>query len=160
MFFLYKMFFLLIFIGGKGIYSQEVFSNLKNPKDIQVFTTVSESLVCQCGCRFLLSVCPHIECPWGIPARRIIEKEILLGKSAEKIVYSFKNGFGNEIYKNTEAKLLLEQGKKQFVEELMRGYGRKIQGKTSFFLPVLLIIIFFLIAVFLIVYWYNKNKKI
>ena len=53
------------------------------------FNAISDRLVCQCGCRMILGVCNHQNCPSGIPMRQEIENKLQAGASNDVIVDSF-----------------------------------------------------------------------
>ena len=151
--------FLISTFSASSAFPQEVYSNLKRPHHVQSFTEISNTLVCQCGCNFVLSLCPHVECPWGIPARRFIEEKIKQGVSSQEIIDGFKNGFGPEIRNEEYVQKLMDQGREKLREELVKGYGPKISAKSSLFLPSLLLVSLVLGGVFLIRYWFRKKSK-
>ena len=47
----------------------------------QSIDNISSRLVCQCGCGYILSNCPHENCPSAIPMRESISKALKDGKS-------------------------------------------------------------------------------
>ena len=105
-----------------------------------------------------MSVCPHVECPWGIPARRFIEEKIKQGLSVQQILHGFKNGFGPRIYKEKYTQKLLANGHENLVEELVKGYGPQISAQNSLFLPFILLGLAALGGVFLVFYWFRRNR--
>ena len=147
----------LIFLPNTALFSQEVYSNLKKAQHVQTFTEISNSLVCQCGCNFVLSVCPHVECPWGIPARHFIEEKIKQSLSTPQIVQGFKKGFGASIYKDKYTQKLISNGHEQLVKELVKGYGPQISAQSSLFLPFLLLALAALGGILLVLFWFRHN---
>ena len=141
--------------------TQEVYTQLRQEKHIQIFTEASNSLVCQCGCNFLLSICPHVECPWGIPARRFIEACIIAGYSSQEIVDGFRNGFGSSLHKDVSLQELLAKGhiEPAMLQDLVKGYGAKVASKHSLLVPILFITLIALTSALLIVRWYRRNFK-
>lgn len=115
----------------QSIGAQAVYTKLKDPKDIQTFTEISHSIVCQCGCGFVLSNCPHVECPFGIPVRRFIENRIREGKSTDEILQGLYFGFGPEVMEDPIVKQLQEQGREDLVRGFQSGFTKKISSKTS-----------------------------
>jgi len=83
------MFFLTTFS-----YSQSSYSTLKDPELLEKFRSISEEIVCECGCGHPLQYCSHKECvAWGM--RSVIENLLVEGKTEEFIVDGFINGFGD-----------------------------------------------------------------
>lgn len=56
-----------------------------NDSDAQ-FKRISQKLVCQCGCNYLLSDCPHLECPSAIPMRKQIRAYLAQGMSEQAVI--------------------------------------------------------------------------
>ena len=151
---------LIFFVLFFNLQAQEVYTDFINQEQIQSFTTVSTNLVCQCGCNFLLSVCPHIECPWGIPVRRFIEQKIREGLSTNEIIDKFKNGFGNSLYSEVYIKKMIENGNKALVDQIAEGYGAKISSVSSLSIPGIIILLFVIFACLFIAFWYKRNFKL
>ncbi len=151
---------LFLSLPSVSINSQKVYTQLKKAKEVQSFTEVSRSLVCQCGCNFLLSVCPHVECPWGIPVRVLIEKRILSGHISHEIVQSFKEGFGNSLADENASYVQMLQNSERYklLSELKKGYTQKISARNSLLFPFLFVSCIFIIAIFLLLYWFRKNR--
>lgn len=78
-------------------------TDLAEPAQIEVFKSVSEKLVCQCGCQMILSVCNHENCPSATPMRQIIEKRILEGASADQIVEEIIKTYGLKVLSSPPA---------------------------------------------------------
>ncbi|MCB1317020.1 MAG: hypothetical protein H7A21_14475 [Spirochaetales bacterium] len=123
--------FSLELLGPAPIDAQAVYTELENPEQIRTFTRVSNAIVCQCGCNFVLSSCPHVECPWGIPVRRFIEARILMGDDADSIVSGLIHGFGPEIRDMPVIQVLIAQGRSDIAQELEVGYGPEVQAHVS-----------------------------
>ncbi len=139
--------------------AQEVYTRLTDHKHVQVFNNVSNRLVCQCGCHFLLSQCPHVECPWGIPARDFIEARILEGQNADQIVGSMEKGFGERYQKDSFVNRLREEGREDLAEGFIRGFGRKVRSDTSSGGMIFLVAGFVLLAGFVAWFWLRKNRS-
>lgn len=75
-------------LNGQGLYT-----DFREPAKTKRFQEVSHALRCLCGCGLVLAVCPHVNCGYGIPARRLIENRIENGESNQEIVNGFVNGF-------------------------------------------------------------------
>lgn len=50
------------------------------------FKRIQGKLVCQCGCSYLLSDCPHLECPSAIPMRKQIRAYLAQGMSEQEVI--------------------------------------------------------------------------
>ncbi len=142
-----------------GLSAQKVYTDLVKPEQVHKFTEISHSMVCQCGCSFVLNVCPHTECPWGIPARRLIEHLILSGLSTEEILNGFQNGFGPSFPNQSYPKKIAEEGNEVLVRSLVHGYGTKITAKSSLLVPYLLLGIAILIGGLIAILWYKRNSS-
>lgn len=148
-----------VFFVAAPLKSQEVYTEFYKPELIQSFSEVSEELVCQCGCNFVLSVCPHVECPWGIPARRFIEERIRSGQDSASIIHGFRYGFGEEIKSFPHVQKLLAQGDSVFVKNLVEGYGPEIVARNSLVTPLLLIALFAGLGILGFSLWWKKSQK-
>ena len=151
--------YLIIFSAHLDIYAQEVYTNLKDPKQVQCFTEVTSSLVCQCGCNQVLSTCSHIDCPFAIPARLFIESRIKSGDTSNQIINGFNKGFGVKIVEDAYVKNLKQKGQKDFIEKLIGGYGPKVLAQHSIWIPIIFLTIASIISGFVISYWYKSNRK-
>ncbi len=153
-------FVILFFIGVNfHIKAQEVYTQLRDPKEVQCFTEVSNALVCQCGCNQVLSLCSHVDCPFAIPARRFIENRIKKGDLCKNIIHSFEKGYSSEIYKDPYAQSLIEKGYKDFIDNLEKGYGPKVLAQHSLLMPIFILIFALLLASLIISLWYKSNRK-
>jgi hypothetical protein len=145
--------------GGHGLHAQNVYTHLTLPQEIAVFNTVSDGLICQCGCHFVLSSCPHVECPWGIPIRRFIETKIRAGASAEEILYKLEHGFGPQVRNEPFVRQLAAEGRTDLVNELERGYGPKIKAHAANLPLIALVTLVALVAAWLGTFWYRRNRR-
>ena len=68
------------------------------------FNAVSDRLVCQCGCKMILGVCNHQNCPSGIPMRQEIENQLRTGASDDAIVDGFVARIGKVVLSEPPAK--------------------------------------------------------
>jgi cytochrome c-type biogenesis protein CcmH/NrfF len=74
--------------------AQSAKSSLEDPVQAARFNSVSNGLVCQCGCNMILRVCNHFECPSAIPMRELIEEKILAGATDDVIITGFAEEYG------------------------------------------------------------------
>ncbi len=163
----YILFSILLFISSAAmptifppLEAQEVYSKLHDSEHLLTFTEVSESLVCQCGCNFVLSSCPHVECPWGVPTRRFIEELIRAGMSTEEILVRFEIGFDRDLLdKSPTIVRMLQEGRGELVSRLGEGYGPAISAKASPWGYLLILIPFFLLAALLLRHWFSSNRS-
>ena len=145
--------------SGHELHAQAVYTDLTDPAMIQVFHEVSDGLICQCGCHFVLSSCPHVECPWGIPVRRFIEIKILEGMGAEEILAKMETGFGPDIRKYELVQGFLAAGREDIVEGLENGWGPGVSAHASPFGLIGIVVFAGLTAIFLFLYWWRRNRK-
>lgn len=139
------------------LYAQNVYTDLTNPEHIKIFNEVSDGLVCQCGCHFVLSSCPHVECPWGIPARRFIEAQILDGMGAEEILTKMDKGFGAGIREQPIVQALIAAGREDIVNGMIAGWGPTIRAHASPIPLIAVIVLGLLSAGWLFLYWRRRN---
>lgn len=137
--------------------AQEVYTELKKPEQIKTFNKVSDSVICQCGCHFILSSCPHVECPWGIPVRRFMENRIREGMDAPAIIEGLENGFGKEYLNDPVVYELRSQGREDLVSNIIEGHGPSIRGTTANWIPVLLISVFVITALLIALRYFRKR---
>jgi cytochrome c-type biogenesis protein CcmH/NrfF len=78
-------------------FAQSAKTQLADPVLATRFNTISDRLVCQCGCQMILRVCNHVNCPSAVPMRQEIEKQLLEGKDDEAIVASFVAAHGQKV---------------------------------------------------------------
>lgn len=141
-----------------GLRAQSVYTNLQDPAAVAIFTEISESIICQCGCNFILASCPHQECPWGIPARRFIENRIQSGMTAPEILVKLEDGFGESARKDPVMIGLAATGQTQLVDQFVHGYGRKISALSSGFIwPISLAGL--LLGAYLAFTWWKRNRR-
>lgn len=85
-------------VGGPVVANaQSAKSSLTDPVLAERFNTISDKLVCQCGCQMILRVCNHFECPSAIPMRAEIEKQLLAGTDDTTIIASFEAEYGKVV---------------------------------------------------------------
>lgn len=139
------------------LYGQNVYTQLNQPAQVAAFTRISDALICQCGCHFVLSSCPHVECPWGIPVRRIIEAEIRAGQSETQILNKLERGFGPALLENQAYREILT-GHERLSDELIRGYGPAIRAHASSLPLVALVVAALAIASLVVSIWLRRNR--
>lgn len=52
----------------------------------EVFGRISDKLICQCGCNYGLSYCPHLECPSAPVLRATIREKLAAGQSEKEVL--------------------------------------------------------------------------
>lgn len=60
-------------------------------------SSVSDKIMCLCGCGSILSVCPHPDCSWGIPAKEDIKKQLEAGKTPDAIIAQYVSKYGEQV---------------------------------------------------------------
>lgn len=60
-------------------------------------SSVSDKIMCLCGCNSVLSVCPHPDCSWGIPAKEDIKQQLAAGKTPEAIIAQYVSKYGEQV---------------------------------------------------------------
>lgn len=61
------------------------------------FRRVSNRLLCQCGCNYMVLSCNHVECPSATYIRRVVHSSLEAGKSEDDIVAGFVAEYGAKI---------------------------------------------------------------
>lgn len=149
----------LVLISGTALSAQAVFTQLKDPDQILTFTNVSRALICGCGCHLVLSTCPHVDCPWGIPARRFVENRIREGMTSEQIINGMVNGFGPAAAKDPIVQMLREQGREDFASKFETGFGQQVLARTGGFSTYLVFLVFLGAAAVLVLIVLKKRSK-
>jgi len=62
-----------------------------------VMSSVSDKLICLCGCNSVLTECPHQNCEWGIPAKQYITEQLAAGQSPDQLVDYYVEKYGEEV---------------------------------------------------------------
>lgn len=60
-------------------------------------SSVSDKIMCLCGCNSVLSVCPHPDCSWGVPAKEDIKQQLAAGKTPEAIIAQYVSKYGEQV---------------------------------------------------------------
>lgn len=60
-------------------------------------SSVSDKIMCQCGCGAVLTNCPHQDCGWGIPAKSYIDEQLGTGKAPEELVQYYVAQYGDAV---------------------------------------------------------------
>jgi cytochrome c-type biogenesis protein CcmH len=60
-------------------------------------SSVSDEIMCLCGCNSVLTNCPHEDCGWGIPAKNYIDQQLSAGATPESLVQYYVNEYGQEV---------------------------------------------------------------
>jgi len=60
-------------------------------------SSVSDKIICQCGCGAVLTNCPHQECGWGIPAKTFIDEQLAKGKTSDELVQYYVSQYGEVV---------------------------------------------------------------
>lgn len=142
-----------------SIHAQIARNNLETFEQRTEFEKLQQSLVCLCGCNFVLKVCPHVECPWGIPIRSFIEYRILNGEKAEDLLIHFEQGFGEDLHKDPFIIAWSENPHtKRISNELAEGYGKKVLAHSSIKVQLFLFILIVCVASIVLLRWWRKNQ--
>lgn len=64
------------------------------PASETAFRSVSDRLICQCGCNYGLSNCPHLDCPSAPVLRQAIRDKLAAGLSEELVLKAMVADFG------------------------------------------------------------------
>ena len=65
--------------------------------DSPTVSDISKELICQCGCGMVLADCSHAECASREEMTTLIEQKLAQGQSAEQIIQSFVNQYGEQV---------------------------------------------------------------
>ena len=65
--------------------------------DEAAFRRVSNRLLCQCGCNYMVLSCNHLDCPSATYIRKTIKTSLTEGKSEDAIVALFVEQYGERI---------------------------------------------------------------
>jgi len=147
-----------LLVAISGLSAQAVYTELTDPEQIGVFTAVSESLTCGCGCHLVLSTCPHVDCPWAIPVRRIIENRIRAGQTNDQILSGITDGFGEGIRSDPTVQRLAAEGREDFVNKLVHGFGRGVLAKNTGFSTGLVLVLFLVGALISFFVWRRRAR--
>lgn len=60
-------------------------------------SSVSDKIMCLCGCNSVLSVCPHPDCSWGIPAKEDIKQQLEAGTAPDAIIAQYVSKYGEQV---------------------------------------------------------------
>jgi len=63
----------------------------------EVFRRISDKLICQCGCNYGLTNCPHLQCPSAPTLRAKIREKLAAGQSEPQILEAMVAEFGPAI---------------------------------------------------------------
>ena len=61
------------------------------------FRRVSNRILCQCGCNYMVLSCNHLDCPSATYIRRTIQTSLAAGKNDDAIVAGFVEQYGAKI---------------------------------------------------------------
>ena len=64
------------------------------PAGETAFRRVSDQLICQCGCNYGLSNCPHLNCPSAPGLRQAIRDKLAAGLSEDQVLKAMVADFG------------------------------------------------------------------
>jgi cytochrome c-type biogenesis protein CcmH len=62
--------------------------------DKETFNSISDKLICQCGCNYGLRHCPHLQCPSAPVMRAAIEEELSAGLAEPDVIEAVVARFG------------------------------------------------------------------
>ena len=152
--------FLLVFIVPVGRTVASSYSNLKDPVLLKKFETISEKIMCQCGCNLPLSTCNHRHCgAWAL--RSTIDNLLLEGKEEKYIIDGFVKGFGKSVYTSAAFAKARDPENGNMTEMLDKGFGESALSEPDSLLPAIGVIsIGLLIAGFAILFLRKKFKRL
>lgn len=78
----------VIAVPGLQMAAQEV------ALDKEAFNRISDKLICQCGCNYGLSHCPHLQCPSAPVLRSAIREKLAAGQTDQQILEAMVAEFG------------------------------------------------------------------
>ena len=64
------------------------------PVDEAAYKRISDKLICQCGCNYGLSWCPHLNCPSAPIIRQAIRDRLATGQTEEQVLQALVAQFG------------------------------------------------------------------
>ena len=144
---------------GHTLHAQNVYTKLRDPEQIAVFNEVSDGLICLCGSNMVLSSCPHVESPWGIPIRRFVEDRIQAGIPAETILAKMETGFGDSVRQVPVVRVLEQQGRTDLVNGFVSGFGQKVSARGGTTLIIVISLAFTIGALALVRFWYQRKRR-
>ncbi len=71
-----------------------VVAQASSPANEAAFRRVSDRLICQCGCNYGLSNCPHLDCPSAPVLRQAIRDKLAAGMNEEQVLKAMVADFG------------------------------------------------------------------
>lgn len=60
-------------------------------------SSVSDKIMCQCGCGAVLTNCPHQDCGWGVPAKSFIDEQLGQGKAPDELIQYYVAEYGDAV---------------------------------------------------------------
>lgn len=72
--------------------------------DEAAYKRISDKLICQCGCNYGLSWCPHLNCPSAPIIRQAIRDHLAAGQSEEQVLQAMVAQFGPAVLAAPPAK--------------------------------------------------------
>ncbi len=63
-----------------------------------LYEKITSNMMCLCGCKATLHSCPHLDCGYAIPARKLVKSMLADGKTEAEIFASFEAKEGESIY--------------------------------------------------------------
>ena len=63
----------------------------------EAFRRISDKLICQCGCNYGLTNCPHLQCPSAPSLRAKIREKLAAGQSEPQVLEAIVAEFGPAI---------------------------------------------------------------
>jgi cytochrome c-type biogenesis protein CcmH/NrfF len=65
--------------------------------DADAYKRISDKLICQCGCHYGLSFCPHLDCPSAPVLRARIREGLAAGQSEPEVLAAMVAEFGPKV---------------------------------------------------------------
>lgn len=79
------------------VWSLAVLATASPAVAVPAVSSVSDKIMCLCGCNSVLSVCPHPDCSWGIPAKEDIKQQLEAGKTPDAIIAQYVSKYGEQV---------------------------------------------------------------
>lgn len=79
------------------VWSLAVLTTASPARAVPPVSSVSDKIICLCGCNSVLSVCPHPDCGWGIPAKEDIKQQLEAGTAPETIITQYVSKYGEQV---------------------------------------------------------------
>jgi cytochrome c-type biogenesis protein CcmH/NrfF len=111
-----------------SIFAQSAHSRLKDPALLKRFDSLSHKIMCTCGCNMPLRNCNHTGHCNAWPAREVLDKLLLEGKSDAAIISGFRSGFGSLVDTDEAFAMARSNDYSYMVAQFKNGFGAQIMS--------------------------------